>query len=103
MMPTDRERPFDVNTSLTPKRTRRVVENDDYAAFARRVIRAYARRIADGDIEALTAMTTLAGDLDQAINDAVTGLRECGYSWAEIARPLGITRQAAQQRWGDPQ
>jgi hypothetical protein len=104
MMPARRERPSDVNTPLTPKRSRRVVENDDYAAFARRVIRAYARRIAGGDIEALTAMTTLADDLDQAINEAVTGLREFGYSWAEIARPLGITRQAAQQRWGgDPQ
>ena len=44
-------------------------------------------------------MTALATDLDQAINEAVTGLREFGYSWADIARPLGITRQAAQQRW----
>jgi hypothetical protein len=100
MMPAHREHPSDVNASLTPKRPRRVVENDDYAAFARRVIRAYARRIAGGDIEALATMTVLADDLDQAINEAVTGLREFGYSWAEIARPLGITRQAAQQRWG---
>jgi hypothetical protein len=89
-----------VNTALTPKRPRRVVENDEYAAFARRVIRAYARRIATGDIEALAAMTTLAADLDEAIHQAVTGLRGYGYSWADIARPLGITRQAAQQRWG---
>jgi hypothetical protein len=100
MMPTRREHPSTVNTALTPKRPRRAVENDEYAAFARRVIRAYARRIADGDIEALTDMTTLAADLDQAITDAVTGLREYGYSWAEIARPLGVTRQAAQQRFG---
>jgi hypothetical protein len=100
MMPTRRDTPSTVNGSLTPKRPRRVVENDDYAAFARRVIRAYARRIADGDIEALATMTALAGDLDEAITDAVTGLREYGYSWAEIARPLGITRQAAQQRFG---
>jgi hypothetical protein len=100
MMPTRREQPSDVNPSLTPKRVRRVVENDDYAAFARRVIRAYARRIATGDIEALTAMATLSNDLDQAINQAVTGLREYGYSWADIARPLGVTRQAAQQRFG---
>jgi hypothetical protein len=104
MMPTRREHPSTVNEPLTPKRHRRAVENDEYAAFARRVIRAYARRIADGDIEALTTMTTLATDVDQAITDAVTGLREYGYSWAEIARPLGVTRQAAQQRWGgDPQ
>ncbi len=30
----------------------------------------------------------------------MTGLRGFGYSWAEIATRLGITRQAAQQRWG---
>jgi hypothetical protein len=24
----------------------------------------------------------------------------CGYSWTEISSRLGITRQAAQQRWG---
>jgi hypothetical protein len=89
-----------VNDALTAKRPRRVVENDEYAAFIRRVIRAYARRIASGDIEALADMTTLAGDLDHAITEAVTGLRACGYSWAEIARPLGVSRQAAQQRWG---
>jgi DNA-binding XRE family transcriptional regulator len=31
----------------------------------------------------------------------VAGLRRAGYSWAEIASRIGITRQAAQQRWGD--
>ena len=89
-----------VNRSLTPKRRRRVVENDDYAAFLRRVIRAYSRRIVSGDVDALTGMTTLAADLDQAIGEAVTGLRAHGYSWADIGTRLGITRQAAQQRWG---
>ncbi len=101
MNPTRREPQPTVNETLTPKPPRRHVENDEYGAFARRVIRAYARRIAAGDIEALAAMTVLANDLDQAISDAVTGLRTYGYSWAEIARPLGITRQAAQQRWGE--
>jgi hypothetical protein len=89
-----------VNTVLTPKRTRPVVENDAYAAFARRILAAYARRIADGDIESLTLMTGLATDIDTAIGQAVTGLRAFGYSWAEIGSRLGVTRQAAQQRWG---
>ena len=100
MMPTRDEHPTDVNTPLTPKRPRRVVENDEYAAFARRVIRAYARRIADGDIEALNDMTTLAADIEAAIRVAVIGLRNFGYSWADIALRLGVTRQAAQQRFG---
>jgi hypothetical protein len=85
---------------LTPKRGRLVVENDEYAAFARRILRAYARRVATGDIEALTRMTGLADDIETAIRNAVIGLREYGYSWAEIGTRLGVTRQAAQQRWG---
>jgi hypothetical protein len=94
--------PNSVNKSLTPKRARRLVENDDYAAFTRRILRAYARRVADGDVEALILMTSLADEIDTAIGQAVTGLRAVGYSWAEIGSRLGITRQAAQQRWGRP-
>ena len=48
-------------------------------------------------------MARLADHLDTAIRQAITGLREYGYSWADIALRLGITRQGAQQRWGgDP-
>ncbi len=92
--------PDTVKTPLTPNRAARVRENDEYAAFARRVLRAYARRVATGDVEALTLMTDLADEIDAAIGQAVTGLREFGYSWAEIGSRLGVTRQAAQQRWG---
>ena len=38
--------PDTVKTTLTPERPVRVRENDEYAAFARRVLRAYARRVA---------------------------------------------------------
>jgi hypothetical protein len=91
------------NNPLTANPRRRVTENDDYAAFARRVIRGYSRRIAAGDIDAITGMAQLADELDIAIRCAVTGLRTQGYSWADIGARLGITRQGAQQRWGgDP-
>ncbi len=86
-----------VKNPLTPNRAGRLVE---YAAFARRVLRAYARRVAGGDVEALTLMLGLSAEIDSAISQAVTGLRSVGYSWAEIGSRLGITRQAAQQRWG---
>ena len=76
------------------------VENIEYAAFARRVLRAYARRISAGDIDALADVIILAADIDAAIRQAVTGLRRAGYSWAEIGARLGVTRQAEQQRWG---
>ena len=98
-----------VKTTLTPDRPsrsgrtvrRRVVENDDYAAFTRRVLHSHAKRIAAGDIEGLHALAALAADIDTAQRTAITGLRDQGYSWADIAARLGVTRQAAQQRWGD--
>jgi hypothetical protein len=68
------------------------VENDDYAA--------YGRRVAAGDPDALRALVALSADLDSAITAGVDGLRDAGYSWADIATRLGVTRQAAQQRWG---
>jgi hypothetical protein len=96
--------PATVNTALTPnpprQRRRDTVENDEFAAFTRRIIRAHGRRVATGDVEALRDLTALSTHLDQVITDAVTGLRAHGYSWAEIADRLGITRQAAHQRWG---
>jgi hypothetical protein len=96
----DGERRSSVKAGLTPNRRRRTVENDEYGAFIRRIVRAYSRRVADGDVEALSLMTGLAGELDVAVAEAVQGLRARGYSWAEIGTRLGITRQAAQQRWG---
>ncbi len=92
-------KPFAVNASLTPNGRRRVVENTTFAAFTRRIVAAYGRRIASGDVEGLTELVALAEAIEQATQTAVTGLRACGYSWADIAAPLGISRQAAQQRW----
>jgi hypothetical protein len=87
--------------SSRPTRGRRTpVENTDYAAFAARVIRAHARRIAEGDVEGLAELVDLAHELDAATQTAVDGLRTFGYSWTEIATRLGATRQAAHQRWG---
>ncbi|MGS2613641.1 hypothetical protein ACVCAH_03780 [Micromonospora sp. LZ34] len=88
-------------TSHLPRQKRRdVVENDEFAAFARRIIRAHGRRVATGDVEALRDLVALSTVIDDAITDAVIGLRAFGYSWAEIGSRLGISRQAAQQRWG---
>ena len=88
-----------VNGGLTPKRGRPVTENSEYAAFARRILRAYSRRVATGDVESLAHMISLVRDIDNAIQDAVRGLRASGYSWAEIQCPARHHRQAAQQRW----
>jgi hypothetical protein len=63
-------------------------------------VAAYARRVAAGDIEALRDLVALSTDLDTQISAAVAGLRAFGYSWADIAIRLGITRQTAWERWG---
>ena len=93
-----------VNRPLTPsiprQKRRDVVENDAFAAFARRIIRAHGRRVGTGDVEALRDLVALSSVIDDAIGEAVIGLRAFGYSWAEIGSRLGISRQAAQQRWG---
>ena len=94
-------RPNTVNRALTANRRNQPrVENDDYAAFARRIVAAHGRRIASGDVERLRDLVALAEEVDRATDTAVAGLRRVGYSWTEIANRLGITRQAAQQRWG---
>ncbi|MET8263092.1 hypothetical protein ABZU92_03760 [Micromonospora arida] len=94
-----------VKKPLTPnlprQRRRDVVENDQFAGFAKRIIRAHGRRVATGDVEALRDLIALSSVIDDAIGEAVIGLRTFGYSWAEIGQRLGISRQAAQQRWGD--
>ena len=63
-------RPDTVKASLTPKRTRRQVENDEYAAFVRRILQAYSRRVGNGDVEALALMLGLAEEIDTAIAEA---------------------------------
>jgi hypothetical protein len=40
----------------------------------RRVIAAYSRRVAAGDIDAISDMTGIAAELDDAITEAVTSL-----------------------------
>jgi hypothetical protein len=89
-----------VKAGLTPKRPRQQVEKDEYAAFVRRVLRAYSRRVGHGDAEAVALMLGLDEETHTAIAQAVKGLRACGYCWAEIGSQFGIPRLAAQQRWG---
>lgn len=96
----DDERRSTVKGRLTPGRPRPVVENDEYAAFTRRIVAAHGRRIGAGDVEGLTDLAALDAAVQAATRSAVTGLRAAGYSWAEIGDRLGVSRQAAHQRWG---
>lgn len=79
------------------------VENTDYGAFLKRAVRALGRRVAAGDVEDLAELVALRQELDEATAEAVRGLRAepSAASWQAIADVLGITRQAAMQRWPD--
>src|SRR4051794_16742258 len=81
-----------VNAAVTVHRMRPVVENDEFARFARRVVTAHSRRVASGDIEGLRDLDALGRAWEAAMVDAVAGLRRAGYSWADIGDQLGITR-----------
>ena len=91
-----------VKPALTRKRSRRHVENDEYAAFTRRVLRAYGRRIAGRATS--TPSRTLTGCSAKSSpalsRGCVLACATSGYSLAEIGLRLGVTRQAAHQRWG---
>lgn len=75
-------------------------DHTDYRQMLGRMLRSYTRRVASSSVEDLAEMMTLREDLETSIQQAVDGLRASGHSWADIARPLGISRQSAQQRYG---
>ena len=80
--------------------TRCLAESDEYGSFVRRIMRAYGRRVADRDIEGLAGLAQLQTELTAQIKDTAQALQAQGYSWAEIGRVLGVSKQAAQQRFG---
>jgi hypothetical protein len=58
---------------------------------------------ANGSEQAQDAVQTLglaAWSIDKAQIALITECRDNGYTWTEIAGWLGISRQAAQQRFG---
>lgn len=75
-------------------------ENDEYAAALRRMAIAYGRRVGEADPYDLADLIDLADVLQAATAQAVKRLHRRGYSWTEIGDGAGISRQAAQQRWG---
>jgi len=65
-----------------------------------RVIANGGHRVADEDPEQLHQLLELRDVLDEAILDAVRGMRDAGITWQDIGQAAGTTRQAAIMRWG---
>lgn len=86
-----------------PRREARRRHRDarDIASMVRRMIDAHGRRVADGDEQDLRELVDLRFHLDVVIDSVVRQLHyEQEFSWAVIGEILGVTRQAARQRWG---
>lgn len=80
---------------------RRHVDDDEFAAAARRFVKALGRR-AGGNISTLRFLSGMSDLVEELTTQAVFDLRRepvCA-SWSEIGEVLGISRQAAQQRFG---
>jgi hypothetical protein len=70
-------------------------------AMIGRCLRALSRHVGDGAISDLADLARLEDELHGNLVDAVARLRAepwC-YSWRAIGRALGISRQAAAQRF----
>lgn len=81
-----------------PPRHREVSE---LAGAARRMLRAVADRVGTaGNPEDLEELVKLRAHVDDELGRAVRALKADGFAWEDVARVLGVTRQAAYQRWG---
>lgn len=75
-------------------------EAPELGAAARRFSRALAVRAAEGDTEGLEQLVDVAAAVEDSIQTSARALHGFGYSWTAIADVLGVTRQAARQRFG---
>lgn len=87
-----------------PKRAKRTKENPEYMQGLNAMIRQLEIRVGtQGDLEGLTDVVALHEVVDQVTSAIVDRLREHGFPWSEVGRVLGISKQAAQQKYGRSQ
>jgi hypothetical protein len=60
----------------------------------------YLLRITKEPLVAIRALTTIEVEARTVLAKMVEEARKTNHTWAEIAEALGITRQAAQARFG---
>jgi hypothetical protein len=78
------------------------METAEYVgSFLPRIIRRAGVRVGEDGPAELPGLLAARAELDEAIVTAIADMRErYGFSWSEIARELGTTRQAAQATYG---
>lgn len=73
-------------------------EAPEIGAMVGRMLRALARRAAEGDLEAIEQLVELEDVVGEQLVEAMRGAHTFGYSWTEIGAATGTSRQAARQR-----
>lgn len=54
------------------------------------------------DLRAIAYALAAVASAEQAVNQTIAAARKSGRTWGDIAMILGISRQAAQKRYGHP-
>lgn len=76
-------------------------ESPEIGAMMRRMLRSLVTRASEGDTEALEELAKLEPATRDALTTAGAALH-AHHSYAELGEVLGVTRQAAQQRFSGP-
>ena len=61
----------------------------------------YLLRVTSEPLIAIRALTTIEVEARKVLAEMVVEARKTGSTWAQIAEAVGITRQAAQARFGE--
>lgn len=81
-------------------RRRKAYESRDVAQAAARMVRGLVNRASTGDQEALYELARLQVVVKRAVDEAGARMHvEAGYDYTALGVELGITRQAARQRF----
>ena len=60
----------------------------------------YLLRVTSEPLVAIRALATIEGEAKKVLADMVEEARKADHTWVQIAEALGVTRQAAQARFG---
>lgn len=75
------------------------VESPELGDAILRMLLALVRRAGEGDDQALEQLHRIDTEADRLLTEGARAAYAKGYSWADIGRLLGTTRQSAWERF----
>ena len=82
---------------MSPSRARRARALERWADH---VDAATLQRAETVSLRTIAELADRRVELEEALTDAVRAARRADHSWAEIGAMLGVSKQAAQQKYG---